>query len=51
MFTASLFVTRPSLTMSVAIFTAATPVLFPLRHCSMYSLPSCTVNSMSCMSL
>mmetsp|Transcript_6562 Transcript_6562/g.23134 ORF Transcript_6562/g.23134 Transcript_6562/m.23134 type:complete len:360 (-) Transcript_6562:999-2078(-) len=44
-------VTRPSSTMSQAIFTAALPVRLPARHCSMNSLPSCTVNSMSCMSL
>mmetsp|Transcript_14325 Transcript_14325/g.35472 ORF Transcript_14325/g.35472 Transcript_14325/m.35472 type:complete len:246 (+) Transcript_14325:2367-3104(+) len=48
--TASSLVSRPSLNMSVATLSAAAPVRLPLRVCSMYSLPSCTVNSMSCMS-
>ena len=40
----------PSRTMSTAIFSAASAVRLPLRVCSMKSLPSCTVNSTSCMS-
>mmetsp|Transcript_26972 Transcript_26972/g.58960 ORF Transcript_26972/g.58960 Transcript_26972/m.58960 type:complete len:445 (+) Transcript_26972:1164-2498(+) len=48
---ALLMSTRPSSTRSTAILTAAAPVRLPPRHCSMNSLPSCTVNSMSCMSL
>mmetsp|Transcript_6723 Transcript_6723/g.17218 ORF Transcript_6723/g.17218 Transcript_6723/m.17218 type:complete len:430 (-) Transcript_6723:1213-2502(-) len=40
----------PSATRSTAIFTAPAPVRLPPRVCSMYSCPSCTVNSMSCMS-
>ena len=37
--------------MSMAIFTMAAPVRLPLRHCSIHSLPSWIVNSMSCMSV
>ena len=40
-----------SLTMSMAIFSDAAAVRLPTRVCSMYSLPSWTVNSMSSMSL
>ena len=40
----------PSFTRSMAIFTIAVPVRLPLRVCRNQSLPSCTVNSMSCMS-
>ena len=40
----------PSRSKSIAIFTIAVPVRFPLRVCKNHSLPSCTVNSMSCMS-
>mmetsp|Transcript_29085 Transcript_29085/g.81398 ORF Transcript_29085/g.81398 Transcript_29085/m.81398 type:complete len:301 (+) Transcript_29085:1433-2335(+) len=43
--------TRPSWTRSKATLTAARPVRFPLRVCSIQSLPSSMVNSMSCMSL
>ena len=38
-------------TISTAMRTAAGPVRLPLRVCSMYSVPSWTVNSKSCMSL
>ena len=37
-------------TMSTAAFSAASAVRLPERVCSMKSLPSCTVNSTSCMS-
>ena len=43
-------VISPSRTMSTAIFSAAFAVRLPLRVWSMKSLPSCTVNSTSCMS-
>mmetsp|Transcript_32478 Transcript_32478/g.51976 ORF Transcript_32478/g.51976 Transcript_32478/m.51976 type:complete len:481 (+) Transcript_32478:363-1805(+) len=49
--TAFLVSIMPAATRSTAIFTAPAPVRFPLRVCNMYSVPSCTVNSMSCMSL
>ncbi len=42
--------TRPSSTWSTAILTAAQGVRLPARVCSTCSLPSCTVNSNSCMS-
>ena len=35
---------------SIAIFTIAAPVRLPLRVCKNQSLPSCTVNSISCIS-
>ena len=44
---ASLSVISPSLTISTAIRTPARAVRFPVRVCRMYSLPACTVNSMS----
>mmetsp|Transcript_6862 Transcript_6862/g.8504 ORF Transcript_6862/g.8504 Transcript_6862/m.8504 type:complete len:266 (-) Transcript_6862:1177-1974(-) len=50
-FTACSFVTSPSFTRSVAILTAALPDRFPDRVWRRKSLPSWTVNSMSCMSL
>ena len=40
-----------SFTMSAANLSAAAAVRLPLRVWSMNSLPSCTVNSMSCTSL
>ena len=40
-----------SFAISTAMRTAAVPVRLPVRVCSMYSVPSCTVNSMSCISL
>ena len=40
----------PSRTISIAIFTIAVPVRLPLRVWRNQSLPSCTVNSISCMS-
>ena len=40
----------PSRSMSTAAFSAASAVRLPERVCSMKSLPSCTVNSTSCMS-
>ena len=40
----------PSDSMSIAIFTMALPVRFPERVCSIQRRPSCTVNSMSCIS-
>mmetsp|Transcript_13827 Transcript_13827/g.58124 ORF Transcript_13827/g.58124 Transcript_13827/m.58124 type:complete len:266 (-) Transcript_13827:1074-1871(-) len=42
---------KPSPTRSTAIFTAPAPVRLPDLVWSINSLPSCTVNSMSCMSL
>ena len=48
--TASLSVMSLSLSMSMAMFSAAVPVRFPTRHCSIHSLPSWMVNSMSSMS-
>ena len=39
---------RPSSMKSHAIAIAACPVRLPVRHCSMNSCPSWTVNSMSC---
>ena len=41
----------PSLNISTAIRTAEVPVRLPVRVWSMYRVPSCTVNSMSCISL
>ena len=40
----------PSCSKSMAILTIAAPVRLPLRVCRNQSFPSCTVNSMSCMS-
>ena len=40
----------PSYNKSIAIFTLAVPVRLPLRVCKNHKWPSCTVNSMSCMS-
>ncbi len=42
---------KRSFTISAAMRTAAIPVRFPLRVCSMYSTSSSMVNSKSCMSL
>ena len=50
-FTAVVSSITPSLTISTAMRTAAVPVRLPLRVWSMYRVPSCTVNSISCMSL
>jgi hypothetical protein len=41
----------PSASMSIAMFRAAVPVRLPTRHCSIHSLPSWMVNSMSSMSV
>ncbi len=43
-------VMTPVFAMSTAIFSAALAVRLPVRVCSIYSRPFCTVNSMSCMS-
>src|SRR5262249_50697060 len=48
--TASSSSIRPSATRSAAILRAALTVRLPDRVCSIHSLPSCTVNSTSCMS-
>ena len=40
----------PSFSKSIAIFTIAVPVRLPLRVCKNQSFPSCTVNSISCIS-
>mmetsp|Transcript_45450 Transcript_45450/g.73758 ORF Transcript_45450/g.73758 Transcript_45450/m.73758 type:complete len:205 (+) Transcript_45450:2056-2670(+) len=49
--TASDLEIRPSCAMSTAICSAAWAVRLPVRVCSMYSVPRCMVNSMSCISL
>ena len=41
----------PSASMSIAILSMAAPVRLPLRVWSIHSLPSCMVNSRSCMSV
>jgi hypothetical protein len=48
--TASDFSISPSSAMSTAILRAALAVRFPVRVCSIQSLPPWMVNSMSCMS-
>ena len=48
--TASRLSIKPSFTISTATRSAAAPVRFPLRVCSMKSLPFSMVNSKSCMS-
>ena len=45
------FVINFSSTISTAILTAAAAVLFPVLVCRKNNLPSCIVNSISCMSL
>ncbi len=47
---ASSLVMSFSFAMSTAMRNAAAGVRFPVRVCNMYSVPSSTVNSMSCMS-
>ena len=47
---ASSLVSRPSLTKSSAILTAASALRFALRVCNIQSFPRSTVNSRSCMS-